>query len=231
MTPGSEGDSRAWLRLSEGLVAGIHHALNNRMAALGGAVQVLQGDIELEHPLVGLLSNEIRRLESTTGLLRLLGPGDGGFEPVQLTDIMVQAERLFEVHHALRDLKLEIDFPGDLLPVWSVPVGLLRTVMMLLAAAGAGIPRPSPWGGVGEGPVLSLKVVGDLATVRMVVDVPDRPDDAELPAVTSDDVAAMAKRVGGTLRTYDGDGTSRWELELPTLPEARRRERELASGD
>ena len=80
-----EGEESPWIELSDGLVAGIHHALNNRMAALGGAVQVLQGDIEVEHPLISLLSTEVRRLEGTASLLRYLSHGDGTFEPVQLS--------------------------------------------------------------------------------------------------------------------------------------------------
>ena len=48
MKGGREEESEAesypmnWLRLSEGLIGGIHHALNNRMGALSGAAQVLE---------------------------------------------------------------------------------------------------------------------------------------------------------------------------------------------
>jgi signal transduction histidine kinase len=230
MKTSPDGEETPWIRLSEGLIAGIHHALNNRMAALGGAVQVLQGDIELEHPLISVLSSEIRRLDATASLLRYLSPGDGSFEPVQLSEVLGQSAKLFEIHHALRDLRLNIESPEGLLPVWTAPEGLLRTLMLMLAAVAGGIPRTGSWGGTTESRAIELRVHGDPARVRIVVNVPARLEDADVPAVSREDVEEMAGQIGATFTATDLDRVSRWELELPTLPEARRREREGATG-
>lgn len=226
-----DGDQTAWNLLSDGLIAGIHHAINNRMAALGGAVQVLQGDVDVDHPLMGLLSSEIRRLESTATLLRYLGAGDGIFEPVQVTEVLGQASRLFEIHHALRDLRLNIEAPQDLLPVWTVPNGLLRSALLMICAVGGGIARTGGLGGATTGMGIELRVFGDPVSVRIVANVPNRLDDAELPPVSKLDMSEIAQRIGAVFNATDLTSVSRWELELPTLPEARRREREGYAAD
>lgn len=226
MTQVPDGDGCAWVRLSEGLAAGIHHALNNRTAALGGAAQVLESDMKGEHPLMELLLSEIRRLESTTGLLRLLGPSDGGFEPVQIGDVLEQARGLFEIHHDLRNLRLDIETADGLLPVWSAPVGLLRTVMMMLAAIGDSVSRTSAEMSESAERAISLKVSGDTAMVRIVAEMPDGLTEAELPAIRMEDAAEMARGIYGSLEASEGAGSPQWTLLLLTLPEARRRERE-----
>ena len=223
MTGKSAGETWAWIRLSEGLVGGIHHALNNRIAALGGAAQVLQGDADGNQALIQLLSGEVQRMESTAALLRLFGPEDGGAAPVLLTDIFDQAGTLFELHHELRDLRLDIEMGNGVLPVWSSPTGLLRTLMMIIAAAGAGITRGSSLAGR-EAAVVAVKVVGDASTVRIVVRVTPRKDDSELPVVMPEDIGSMACTIGATFEVSNGGGE--WELQLSTLAEARRRERE-----
>ncbi len=225
MTGGAKGGGRAWLELGEGLAAGIHHALNNRLAALGGAVQVLQGEPAMGGAMVALLSDEVRKLETTTALLRILGPSDTELEPVQVGDVITQTQRLFDIHHALRDLRLDIQVAEGLPPVWTNPVGLLRILMMMITAVGSGVPRGSPWT-PGEGGVVRLKIDGETSLVHIAAEVLVRLEDTELPEIPAEEVASMALGIGATLEISDqGVGTG-WTLLVPTLAEARRRERE-----
>src|SRR5690606_34296493 len=95
-------------RATDALIAGLHHAVNNRMAALGAVGQVLETDLAAEHPLAGAIAEELQRLESTAGLLRLLVQGDGP-EPVQLELVVRDAAQLLQMHHELRDLSLDVE--------------------------------------------------------------------------------------------------------------------------
>lgn len=218
-----ESNMGSWQRLSEGLIGGIHHALNNRMGALGGATQVLEADLPPDHPLAGTMSMELKLFEETAGLLRLLTGGDGEFEPVQLEDVVAGSRRLFAVHHALRDLRLDLDSQSDLLPLWTQPAGLLRAILMMMAAAGERC-------GSRDGEV-AMEISGDETVVRILVEVPEGmmtpEEEATTLRISAGDVASTARSLGGEFEKMEGESGGRWILTLPTLPEARRRERAL----
>jgi hypothetical protein len=130
-----ESAETSWLRLSDGLIAGIHHALNNRMAALGAAGQVLEADLTPGHPLSGLLSGEVQRLENTVTLLRLLTDGDTGLQPIEVAETLKEAQQLFAIHHSLRDTRLEVSCQAGLLPLWAQPSVLLRATLLCIVVA------------------------------------------------------------------------------------------------
>ncbi len=133
--------SESWSRLSEELIAGIHHALNNRMATLSAVGQVLESELPADHPLAGALGTEVTRLESTTSMLRLLERGGGG-EPVQLSASLADVSALLALHHRLRDVELVADVPAELHPLWVDPIALVRALLLMaVQAAGEGAHR------------------------------------------------------------------------------------------
>src|SRR5690606_15134975 len=159
-----ESHTDSWLWLSDGLIDGIHHALNNRMAAMSGAAQVPEADLPPGHPLAGVMARELHRFDETARLLHRLTSGWREFKPVQVEDNVSASRQLFEIHHAYRDLKLEISSEPGLLPMWTQPAGLLRAVLLMLAAAANG-------GGSGDGEV-KMTVNGDDAIIETSIEEP-----------------------------------------------------------
>ncbi|MEX2584020.1 MAG: hypothetical protein WD766_12135 [Gemmatimonadota bacterium] len=212
-----------WSRLSEGLIAGVQHTLNNRMAALGAVSQVLEADLPAEHALAGAMTRELHRLESTVSLLALL-TGDEAPEPVQLPSVVEEATQLFEMHHSLRDLRLDVHLPADLYPLWIPPSALRRALMVLLALAGMEARR-------GAG-VVELRATGDAKTVELRVSAPGGDGDVgeideNLEGVVAEAAAELLAGWGGEVVSESSGSGVGFRVSLLTLPEARNRE---ASG-
>jgi hypothetical protein len=138
MTPdsGSSPIEDSWSLLSDGLLAGLHHSLNNRLASLAAIAQVLETDLPPHHPLAEMLTSEFHRFEAVVSTLRLLGSGTGRPEPVEVRVAIEEARRLVQLHHALRDVELEDEVSERLLPVHCSPARLLRAVCVALAIVG-----------------------------------------------------------------------------------------------
>src|SRR5690606_13153679 len=169
VAPSSAADS-SWVRLSDGLIGGIHHTLNNRMAAMSAVAQIVESDLPEDHPLTGSMLRELRRFESSVTLLTLL-MGSEGAEPVQVETIVAGAARLFEMHHSMRDLQLRVEMASELYPLYLEASALRRALMIVLAVA-------SRRARAGNREVV-LEVVGDeravVITVSAVGDA-DAPD-------------------------------------------------------
>lgn len=204
----------AWERMGEGLVAGVHHALNNRMASLRAVGQVLEADLPPSHPLAGALTGELDRLEKTTKLLALLGVSEQQQLPIPIGDVLNEARSLYEIHHSLRDITLRIEVAQNLLPVMVNPSALLRGVMLAIA-------HVAPTRGDVE-----IFAAGDEKVVRIVVE--GRAADSEMsgpaiPSVTIEEVRAEVETAGATIQAVGDDSVA---LDVLTLTEARRREAE-----
>jgi hypothetical protein len=209
----------SWLRVSEGLIAGVHHALNNRMAALSAVGQVLEADLAASHPLANALSGELQRLENTAAMLRLLVSSREA-EPVQLEAITSDLSRLFFMHHALRDLALDIEIAEGLYPLWVDPAALLRALSILTAVAGGRA-------GAGDQRV-HVAATGTPVTVEITVHAVGSAEGdefrSELNGVEWESAGALLKDWGGEVEIEETAEELTLKLRLPTLPEARRRE-------
>lgn len=209
--PGAEA---AWRAVSDELIAGIHHALNNRVGALAAVAQVLQGEMPPGHPLRAALAHEVERLQDTVKSLTLLPARGGAAEPIQLGELFPALLALFELHHGMRDTECVVDGAPDVLPLYAEPPLLAHVLLTLMVAAG----RAARAGG-GR---VRVRYGGDTEWVEIGVAAegggePDTPMDAAA-------VRPWAERMGGELRA--GPDASGFVLRLPTLLEVRRRERE-----
>lgn len=224
---GMPSSDEAWLTVSDGLLAGVHHALNNRMAALTAVAQVLESDLPRDHPLASALSGEAERLERTVSLLRALPRGRGAPEPVQLGDVLRTVVQLFGMHHAVRDVSCEVVEEPGILPLWIEPATLTHALLVLTTVAG--------WHarGLRDGKVVVRCAGGaDLVTVTVqtqgeVEDGAAREDDPDGPLGRIDvrAVAEMLAAAGGEVEGgKEPGGGWRATARLLTLPEARRRE-------
>lgn len=217
-----------WFRVSDDLVLGLHHTLNNRVAALSAAVQVLQSDVAADHPLRGVLAGELERLRATVELLSLLPRGRRGPEPVQLSDALAGVASLCQCHNLLRDLPLRIEEAPGLLPVWIEPSALTHALLVLVSAAG----RAAQGRDAGE---IRLRCHGDDRAITVEVSAAGGGErrreggweEEGLPDIDPRALEPLLREHGGTLEIRpDPAGRSAYRFHLPTLLEVRRRQRE-----
>ena len=216
MTSGSSGQHASqhadgtpvagdWSALSDELIQGLVHALNNRVAALGAFVELARLGDEEADPLT-VLPEEIAQLHRVNGLFALLPARGGEPEALELPLVLDDALRLFEHHPRLRADQSPIVREGTLLPVRTIRWALLRVLLMLVHAGRRSTESVHGHGGA------TIRLVGDEEYVSVRVATRAEP---------SAQLATLAERCGGEC-ARDGDDLV---LRLPSILELRRRER------
>jgi hypothetical protein len=213
-TPASQPDHEAvidaWCTISEELIQGLVHALNNRVAALSAFVELARLGDEEGDPLA-VLPTEIAQLHGVNALFGLLPERKADAEALDLRAVLEDAVLLHQHHPRLRGEQVAMTFEGAPGAVRAPRWALVRTMVMLLHAAKRPGAAPQEHG------VPALRVRGDETTVSVHV---------ATTAAPSADLLALAERCSGRLtRTTD-----ELVLMLPSLRELRRREREARGG-
>jgi hypothetical protein len=199
----SHGDD--WRTISEELLQGLVHALNNRVAALSAFVELAKLGDEEGDPLT-VLPAEIAQLHRVNGLFGLLPERASEPEALELRAVLDDAIRLHEHHPRLRAEPVALAFEGAPGAVRAPRWALVRALVMLVHAAKRAGESVRGRGGA------TVRVLGDETSVSVHVAAPVEP---------SPDLAALAERCfGGVAR--EGDDIV---LRLPSLRELRRRER------
>lgn len=209
-TPTEEWAALAeWVQLSEALLRGLIHSLNNRVTALGAFAELASmGDEEFTAQAV--LPEEMKRMQQVTYLLRLLLADDSAPEALEVVPVLNDAIALHAQHPRLRSLPCLLSRAGTLLPVRAPRWALLRVLLLMIEGAKQALGTHATEGA-------AISVAGDEETLTVRVRM-----DGELPAYA----VAMAERCGGTLASVDDVA----ELSLPTLLAVRRQERATRSG-
>jgi len=198
-----------WPTLSNDLLQGLVHALNNRLAALGALAELARLRDEAVNPLAEL-PIEIAQLQGLTGLFALLAERRTDAEALELSAALADAMRLHEHHLRLRTERCEVRYEGTPVPVRAPRWALVRTLVMLVHAA---------------------KRTGEAAREQGRTPIIVRTDDSTVSVCVrsrtdaSCDLIAAGERAGGEI-VREGDLLV---FRLPTLTELRRRER-LARG-
>jgi len=212
MTPDSSERQRAvsaetddWSILSDELLQGLVHALNNRVAALSAFVELARFGDEEADPLV-VLPAEITQLHRVNALFGLLPARGSEPEALELPLVLDDALRLHEHHPRLRSERCVVEREGTPLPVRAPRWALFRALLMLVHAAKRASDTVQGRGGS------PLRIVGDAAAVSVRVVTPVSP---------SPYLRALAERCGGDC-SRQGDELV---LTLPSILELRRRER------
>ena len=209
-TPAPQPDHAAvlddWRTISEELLQGLVHALNNRVAALSAFVELAKLGDEEGDPLT-VLPTEIAQLHRVNALFGLLPERKAEAEALELRAVLDDAVLLHQHHPRLRGEQIAMTFEGAPGAVRAPRWALVRAMVMLLHAA----KRPEePARAHGE---TALRVRADDTTVSVHV---------ATAAAPSADLVALAEHCGGHVtRTAD-----ELVLSLPSLRELRRRERE-----
>jgi hypothetical protein len=194
-----------WPKLSDELLQGLVHALNNRVAALSAFVELARlGDEEAEPMMV--LPEEITLLHRVNGLIGMLPERGADSEALELPLVLEDAMRLHEHHPRLRSERCEVVREGMPLPVRAPRWALLRVLVMLVHAAKRTAESVQGRGGA------PIRVVGDSAMVSVRVTTRGEP---------SPYLISLAVRCGGSC-TREGDELV---LRLPSILELRRQER------
>jgi hypothetical protein len=220
--PGERPDAAAegaWLVVSDALLRGVGHAMNNRAAALSAVVQVLATDAQ--GPLEGALRSETERLQRVVELLRLLPRRwDSEPEPVLVEDLMPNAIELLSLHSDLPETRYDWRADEPLPPVLAEP-SLLTHVLCLLGtvaareAAQTGA-RAVAFRGTSTGDVVRVEI--SLGEANAAYAIPGEPAEATDAGAAE----ALLARAGGSFR-METEGGLRMSFSLPTLAEARRR--------
>jgi signal transduction histidine kinase len=207
----SETVSAEWLTLSDDLLAGVVHALNNRVTALSVFAELINlGDSQLASG--GLLAAEVERLQRVAAQLAMLSARNQAAEALELDPVLGDAIALHAQHPRMRAIECVVERSGELPPVRAARWALLRLLLLMVHAA--------------KGAAVAARY--ERATLYLTGDA----QSMTLRAFTGDDdggvyAAALAARCGGVL-TRAGEDLA---LTLPSLTEVRRREKLARAAD
>lgn len=194
-----------WASLSDELLQGLVHALNNRVAALSAFIELARlGDAETEPTAV--LPSEIAQLHRVNGLFSLLPARGPDPEALELPLVLDDALRLHEHHPRLRAERCVVIREGTPLPVRAPRWILLRVLLMLVHAAKRSAESVQERGGS------PIRIVGDPTSISVRVTARGEP---------SPSLIAMAERCRGTVAREGEELVFR----LPSILELRRMER------
>ena len=214
-----------WYRVSDCMIAGLCHELNDRIASLQGILHIARLDGAVDSGIADQLDAELERLARTSRLLRLL-PADRTGPPVATSPADVLADVLELQQHCggLEDVPVDADIAPDTPPVFADPASLRRVLALFLASA-ARAARVA-------GGTVRLHTAADDDDVLFDVAVLSGADEAKEtapPAGVEPDPLEIAA-AGAALRAMGGeldDARStppRLRIRLPSLAAIRRRE-------
>lgn len=192
-----------WLALSDDLLAGLVHALNNRVTALGVCAELAGlGDEQMLDG--GLLQAEVERLQKASALVALL-PARGHAEALEIGPVLHDAVAIHAHHPRMRAVECAVEITDAPQPVRAPRWALLRLLLIMVDAAKAG--------------------AEEARRGSAVVRLSGEPGAVLVRAVVREGGGAyateMATLCGGTLSRVNEELV----LALPSLAELRRRER------
>jgi hypothetical protein len=193
-----------WLVLNDELLAGLVHALNNRVTAISVCAELASmGDEQMLTD--GVLKSEVSRLQRVGALIGLLPGRPHGPEALEIAPVLDDAIAIHSYHPRIRAIECLVEREGPIQPVRAPRWAMLRLLLFVVDAARAGAQDA-------RRDAVTLRLSSDERSVR--VRVIARESEGAY-------VAEMAALCGATL-VREGEELV---LTLPALPELRRRER------
>jgi hypothetical protein len=202
----------AWVELSDALMRGLVHALNNRVTAVSAFLELAAlGDEELTAQRV--LPGELARLQQVNMLFRLLLTEEMPAEAMELGSVLDDALVLHSHHSRLREVRCDVVREGDILPIRVPRWALLRLLLLMLECAKQQVGDTDS-----KTPPAVLHVAGRNDVIELTVFADCEPSRYALE---------MAALCGATLEFAEGNVTAR----LPTLQELRRNEHRAGNAE
>jgi hypothetical protein len=206
--------------MSDALLQGLAHAFGNRVFALAAVRDALGEEPGVDAELLSALGDEIGRLRSSLGALRLLAPDHRPPEAVHLLQLLDEVAVLQSFHPDLRDTPCERRVAGEIPPV----LGRRQTLARLLMLVVGGARRAAAAGGTAA--IVRCSSDGDTVTLELSPTGAPSPEAEREVEAMARSAAVLASQLDGVMiLTGNGDG---WTLTLPTLAAVRRRELETA---
>lgn len=190
-----------WAELSESLLRGLVHSLNNRITALSAFAE-LAALGESDFTVQAVLPGELARLHQVNQLLRLLVPDDPAPAAMEIGPVLADAVALHAHHARLRVVTCEVVRDDTALPVRAPRWALLRLLLVIIEEGKRAADRTNR-------DTTVLRLTGDEQWVALHLD----------GGGLTDYGVTMARLCGAD--AAEGDAVVR----LPTLLELRRRER------
>ena len=198
-----------WAELSDALLAGLVHMLNNRVTALSVCAELaVMGDEEMIAG--GVLTTEMHRLQRASALIGLLPSRPHQPEALELRPVLEDALALHAHHPRTRLVACDVVTDDVMQPVRAPRWALLRLMLVLVDAA-----KEAAAESAGSA---AIRLTSDerSASVRISVPSDGGPYGAAMAALCS---ASLVR---------DGDDLV---LSFPTLRLLRQRERDAAAGE
>lgn len=198
---GDDAGGTVWLELSDALIRGTHHELNNRIASLSGLEQVMQSGGELTPRLAAAMGDELKRMRSAIGLLgRMPTALPGPASAMRVQDAAANVLELVALHATLRDQAVEFRCEGDAPPIRADPSAIQRSLLVMIAAGSRSV-----------SPLEAERIVVECGAEGDDVWVGVRP--VELTEAERLAIAAWLRPFGGAVENSD----PRVLLRFPTL--------------
>lgn len=122
-----------WLTLSDELLAGLVHALNNRVTALSVCAELAAlGDEQMLGQSV--LLDEVGRLQRAAALVGLL-PARGHAEAMEMAPVLADAIAIHSHHPRMRAIACTVEAQAGMQPVRVPRWALLRLLLIMVDAA------------------------------------------------------------------------------------------------
>lgn len=210
-------DGAGWRKVAQALLSGITHDLNGRLTALAGLAHVARASAGMEPELLGILDDQVKRLDESIRLLRSM-PLAGAAQPelIRLHDLVLQLARLYGARSGPEPPVLDV--AGDTSVVVRLDGDNLAEAVLLMMAAlepctstRAGALRVR-YGFADHEAYVSVEAVSPTAaTARAGGGRIDR-------TAALEEAAALAQRLPGRmLRPGDPAGARRAEIRLPAI--------------
>src|SRR5687767_10315866 len=113
-SPAVNGEAPAWSAMTDALLQGLAHAFGNRVFALAAVRDALGEEPGVDAELLSALGDEIGRLRSSLGALRLLAPDHRPAEAIHLLQLLDEVDVLQSFHPDLRDTPCERRIAGEI---------------------------------------------------------------------------------------------------------------------
>ncbi|MEO8334700.1 MAG: hypothetical protein ABI664_07000 [bacterium] len=196
----SEGD---WSHLFEDLLRGLVHAMNNRVTALSAFAELAAVDDDALE--IDMLRHEIHRLNDVTTFVSVLATRTEETEALELSAVLETALEIHANHPRMRSAPCTLEKTGTILPVRVPRWAMMRLALLMVDATKRA-------GTTSRAAAVAIRLSGTDAVVRVHVVTPEP---------LSGDATSLAALCGGVIAHGNGEAV----LELPSLPELRRREK------
>ncbi|NUO37161.1 MAG: hypothetical protein HOQ31_01010 [Gemmatimonadaceae bacterium] len=194
-----------WVALADDLLAGLVHALNNRVTAISVCAE-LAGLGDEQMLAGGMLAAEVARLQQAGALLALL-PARGNPEALEIGPVLQDAVAIHAHHPRMRAVDCVIETADTPPPVRAPRWALLRVLLIMVDVAKAGAQDAA------DTPAI-VRLSGDAGAVCVRAAARERGS----WGAYATEMAALCQ---GTLTRENEELV----LTLPSLSELRRRER------